>query len=162
ANGVFSVQAEADLTTSTDKDFYSVWLPTGATGLTIQLQRQGLSLVTPRVTVYDANNRVVATTQSVDPLGGDLTINLGGLKRLSSDGIGVEGARGDIFDVGSYRLRVQTVGLVNSLLGVVNNLATTTTTTLLNDDLHTDDSPLTALNLFGSAGTNGSHFNAAY
>ena len=68
--------AVADLTTATDVDYYkfSVPLLLGITGVAVRLQTAGLSLLAPKVSVYDSAGRQLATTQSSDPLNNDLML----------------------------------------------------------------------------------------
>jgi hypothetical protein len=107
-------------------DWFSFQAPSVTGGLVITLQRAGISLLTPRVTVYDSAGKVVGTAVSTDPTGGDLTINLGGVVPLGTYYVQVQGASGDVFDIGSYGLQVQSLPLVNTL---TNTLTTTTTST---------------------------------
>src|SRR5262249_7879287 len=115
SNGLLSLSADADLTTRTDRDVYRVSAPSLTGGLVVALERAGLSLLTPRVTVYDALGRTVASAVSTDPTGGNLVLKFNGLP-LATYYVKVEGASGDVFDVGSYRLNVQSLPVVNNLL----------------------------------------------
>jgi Matrixin len=102
-------QAVADLTTTTDVDYYKFTVPPllGITGVSVRLQAAGLSLLTPRVTVYNAAGQVVASALSSDPLNNNLSLQfapslLGGTYYVKVDrptGAGV-------FGVGGYRLAV--------------------------------------------------------
>ncbi len=132
--------ADADLTTTGDVDFYKfTTLPTlGLTSVAVRFQASGLSLVTPRVTVYDAAGRVVASGVSTDPLNNDLTLRfrnglLGGTYYAK-----VEGATDDVFGIGAYRLTVDTINLDMIPLPVVSALLDPVLVDLgLNDTLST-------------------------
>src|SRR5262249_55074118 len=75
STGVGAVGADADLGKG-DRDFYRFTAPSLTGGLQITLQRAGISLLTPRVKVYDSAGNVIASSVSTDPMGGDLTIQL--------------------------------------------------------------------------------------
>src|SRR5262249_10109117 len=84
SGGLLSVQASADLGSATDRDVYRFQAPLGIGGLTLTLHRDGLSAVTPRVTVYDSFQRAVATVAATDPTSGDLTLQVNGVLPLST------------------------------------------------------------------------------
>lgn len=161
SDGLLSTSIEADLGKG-DRDFYRVQATTLGS-LEITLERSGLSLLTPRVTVYDDSGKVVGSAVSTDPTGGNLKITVSGLKLLGNYRIAVEGASGDVFDVGSYRLKVRQIPLLNSLTGTLSTVTTNLTSTLLNNDLHTNDSIFTASLLGGLLSpTTTSKFDVAY
>jgi hypothetical protein len=116
ANGVMSIGLHAELSTTTDQDWYSFQAPSLTGGIVVTLQRAGISLLTPRVTVYNSAGQVVGSAVSTDPLGGDLTIQINGVWPLSTYYVKVQGASGTAFDVGSYALQVQSLPLLNGLL----------------------------------------------
>jgi len=161
SNGLLSLAANADLTTTSDRDVYSFQAPSLTGGLVIRLERSGLSLVTPMLTVLDASGRVVASTQSTDPTGGDLELRVNGVVPLGRYYVRVEGAGTDIFRVGSYRLTVQSLPLLNSLTNLLTSTVQQVTEPLLNDDLHLNDSFLTA-SLLPSLSATTSRFDYAY
>jgi hypothetical protein len=131
ANGVLSVGVSGDLSTPTDVDVYRFNAPSLTGGLVINLQRAGLSLLTPRVTVYNGAGLVVGSAVSTDPMGGDLTIQLGNVVPLGTYYVKVQGASGAVFDVSSYNLNIQSLPAVNGLLGAVGSAAGSTTQSLL-------------------------------
>src|SRR5439155_6369479 len=110
------------------------------------------SFLTPKVTVFDGQGRVVASSASSDPLCGDLTLQLSRVTPLATYYVQVEGATSDVFSVGSYQLRIDSIPLVNGLLGGLLNTTGTVVTGLLNVDLHTNDSFLTSSNLLANLG----------
>lgn len=162
ADGVLSLGVQADLTTSTDRDLFTFQAPTLTSRLQIRLERAGLSLVTPRVTVFDGSGRVLASVQSLDPLGEDLTLQLDRVAPLARLYVQIEGVGEELFRVGGYRLSLRSLPLVNSLssnlLSTVNSLGES----LTRNDLHTNDSFLTATNLLGSLFAPTTTFDVAY
>ena len=79
-------------------------LATGQVGVT--LRTAGISLVTPRVTVYDAAGHTVASAAATDPLTGGFVVRLDHVTPLSRYYVKVESARQDAFGIGSYQLTV--------------------------------------------------------
>jgi hypothetical protein len=100
--------ADADITTHRDVDYYRFTVDQGRhdSGATVRLQTSHLSLLTARVTVYDPSGGVAATAASTDPLNGDLLIHLVQVRAGATYRVRVEGARTDVFGIGSYRLTV--------------------------------------------------------
>jgi hypothetical protein len=144
--GVGSLNTSPSLNTTTDQDFYQFQAPLLADGLQLTLQRSGISLLTPQVTVFDSSYHAVASTYSTDPLGGDLTLNVGWLTPLRTYYVEVQGARSDVFNIGTYHLTLTPQSLLNSLVGataplqgVVNNtLATALDLTSQGQQTNTD------------------------
>ncbi len=132
----------ADLTTTGDVDVYQVQSPVMVGGMIVRLERTGTSLVTPRVSVYDHARHLVATTQSTDPLSGDLTIQLDYVSPNKAYYIKVEGAGGDVFDVGAYKLRVQSLPWFSTVDDFLPD--SPTPSELPRDDDHSNDTFATA------------------
>jgi len=93
----------ADLASPTDRDVYRVTAPAPGP-FVVALRTSGVSLLTARVTVYDASGRPLATAAAPDPLHGDLTLTVPGASAGSQYFVRVEAARPDVFGVGSFRL----------------------------------------------------------
>ncbi len=99
----------ADITRAGDVDVYQFTTPdaaSGATALTVNLRAAGISLLTARVSVYDANFNPVGTAVAADPLANDLSIPLAGYQPSTTYYVRVEGAGADVFSVGAYVLRL--------------------------------------------------------
>lgn len=98
---------DGDLSTLHDVDYYQ-FSPHGNTQqLTLTLHTEGLSLVVPRLTVYDDQQNVVASVVRAGPLGGDVsvTLDLNSLPPSSQYFVKVEKATDDVFGIGSYQLQ---------------------------------------------------------
>src|SRR5262249_20932677 len=147
-DGSLAFSANGELAGLADNDFYSFVTPLSAGNLTITVNTANVSLVTPKVTVYDASGRVLATASTTDPQAGGVTITLAKLSLLTTYYVKVEGARNDVFDIGAYQLNVKYVPLVNSLLGTTTSLLSNTVnavgSTLMSVDLHANDAFATA------------------
>jgi hypothetical protein len=102
----------ADITKIDDVDVYRFTTPASSsiTGLTINLQAQGISLLTSRVTVLDGQGNVVASAVTTDPLGNNLSIDVADYQPSTTYFVKVEGAGSNVFSVGAYVLRLSYTG----------------------------------------------------
>ncbi|MBP3956053.1 hypothetical protein J8F10_12245 [Gemmata sp. G18] len=101
----------ADVTRIGDADVYKFTTPAfGSTGLTINLQAAGISLLTGKVTVYDAQGNAVASASTTDVLNNNLSITLPNYKAGTTYYVKVQGSGSDVFSVGSYVLRLNYAG----------------------------------------------------
>src|SRR5205823_974494 len=78
----------------------------GVTGLTINLQAAGISLLTGKLTVLDAAGNPVTSAVTSDPLNNNLSVSVPNYQPSSAYFVKVEGAGSDVFSVGSYVLRL--------------------------------------------------------
>jgi hypothetical protein len=103
---------DGDLTRVGDVDVYKLTAPatTGTTGLTVNLQTAGISLLTAKVSILDGQGNTVASTATTDPLNNDLSIAVPNYSASSTYYVKVEGATTDVFSVGSYVLRLNYSG----------------------------------------------------
>ena len=103
----------ADITRIGDADVYKFTTPaatTGANGLTLNLRAAGISLLTSKVTVYDALGNAVASAVATDPTNNNVTITLPNYQSATTYSVKVEGAGTDVFSVGSYVLQLKYAG----------------------------------------------------
>lgn len=138
------MKLDADITTLRDSDFYSFNTGLAVGGISIKLNTAGVSLLAPRVSLYDSRGKLVQTAASTTALNGSLVLKLSNPQLLSTYYVKVESGSSDVFGIGAYQLKVNLfpVGVPidpDTLVGEA--------TGLLNDDHHTDDTFLTALNL---------------
>lgn len=165
SDGSAALTASADVSTLQDKDVYSftTLLTTGS--LLVNVQTSGFSLLTPRVTVYNSSGLVVGSAVASSSQNGGLALQINGAWPLSRYYVKVESGSSDVFGIGSYQLQVKTIPLVNNLLGGVTGTVSGTANTLgslLNNDLHTNDSFLTATLLSPLTPPTGSQVNYTY
>lgn len=98
--------ADADLTAVGDTDYFRFAAPVAGGTASVTLQASGLSMLVPKLTVYNANGAVVGTASAATTLTNDLTV------RFSTSLLGgtyyakVEGLTRDAFATGAYRLTV--------------------------------------------------------
>lgn len=149
-----TVVADADLTTPGDVDYYRFAAPLLAGTATVTLQAAGLSLLTAKVTVYNATGTAIAAAAAVNPRTNDVTLRfptglLGGTYYAK-----VEGAARDAFATGEYRLTVSASTVVVPLLtGLLAPVA----------DGNTNDTLGAATDLSGqAAGRTDERFDAIY
>jgi hypothetical protein len=106
-NGAAVAVAEADVTTASDRDTYVFSTPAKTDGgYTVTVRASGLSLLTPRLTVFDALGQSVATVVTTDPLHNDLSVTLPASLPGGTFYARVEGGQAGVFGVGSYRIAV--------------------------------------------------------
>ena len=97
------VTTHADLTNRADLDYYRVTLPAGGFGvLSVSVKTSGLSLLAPKLVVYDSAGALVASVSA--SYGNDAMLRLTGLTPGKSYPIMVDGASSDVFGMGAYTL----------------------------------------------------------
>jgi hypothetical protein len=102
----------ADVTTNGDADVYSLLNTTLLGNLQLRVKASGVSLLTPKVQVYDGWGRLLASATAAGP-GQDVTLNVPRTLLNLGYFVKVTGATGDVFGVGGYELTVtRTDGLV--------------------------------------------------
>jgi hypothetical protein len=163
-DGSAPLTAYADLTTANDVDYYWFKPPQYYNGpVTIRLQTEGVSLLIPKITVYNKNGAVIGSATADDPTGSILTVNVSQAHWADSIYLKVEGATEDVFSMGSYALGISfderldvaestiqqvlaaPLGDVNSWF--VDYSLLEPATALLNVDLGLNDIPLLAWSL---------------
>lgn len=95
------------LSGATDREFYALTVPASAGGsFVVTLRASGLSLVTPKVTVFDALGQVVGSSVAADPLHNDLTVTIPASMPGANFYARVEasGPGAGVFAYGSYRI----------------------------------------------------------
>jgi len=114
--------AAADLTTSSDVDYFKVTVPLlgGLLGVSVRLTTEGESLLTPSVTVYNSGGKVVSSRSSTDPLNNDVALVFGASLFGGTYTIRIDNSSSS-FAVGSYQLTVDYL-TVGSLLAPITNL----------------------------------------
>jgi hypothetical protein len=146
-NGELSQTVAGDLTTRTDRDVYAFRTTLTLGGVVVRLRTADVSLLAGAVTVYDAAGRVVASAAARDALSGDLELRFNA-PALSTYYVAVEGATADAFAVGGYELDVVQLpavsGLLGGLTGALGQVTAPLVEPLLANDLHTNDTMLTA------------------
>src|SRR5262249_35205989 len=107
--------AVADLSTASDVDLYALTVPAGATGpLTVSVRASGVSLVTPRLDVLDAQGRVVASAATTDPLHNALAASVAAPAPGATYYARVAAAQPGVFGIGSYRIAAGQAALVTA------------------------------------------------
>ncbi len=111
ASGKLSTRA--DLTSRADLDYYRLTAPASFDGtLSVAVDARNLSLLAPKLSVYDAQGNLLATTSVGGAYGTVATVSLTGLTPGQSYIVMADGATDDVFAVGAYQLQVQFGGVI--------------------------------------------------
>jgi hypothetical protein len=174
--GATPIVVYGDITTASDIDYYMFRSPSSsyAGPVTIRVQSAGRSLLSPKVSVYDANGHLLGQSMSTSSVGDTVTVHLNGITPNSNYYVVVEGAAHDVFGVGGYGLAVAFDGLLTTpsstidavLRGPYDSLTPSQLQTLftnpggpINNDLGTNDTLGTATKLVTPLGyAPNSHF----
>ncbi len=97
----------ADLTSYADVDHYRVTVPVGGESITVSADARQLSLLAPKVQVFDAANQLVA--EASGDYGTVATVRIDGLHGGGSYTVVVDGATDDVFQMGAYQLAINAV-----------------------------------------------------
>ena len=93
-----------DITTTTDLDYYKFVAPVGLSGTTtIGVVSEGLSLLSPRVSIYNAAGTSLGTLSSTN-YGATLSLTVGGLTAGQTYYVKVDGVDATAFGTGAYAL----------------------------------------------------------
>jgi hypothetical protein len=138
----------ADITTNGDVDFYKYTLPAHSDkDVTVTVQTSGISLLTPKLTIYDAAGNIVATVSSTDPLDNSVSVKLKSTGPGTTYYLKVEGGRPDVFGVGGYRLKIDSGKISQVLIGTLDTTYSRTSLSIPESDGHTNDTLASATNL---------------
>ena len=125
-NSSGAASVNADLTTIADTDYYRLTAPANTDGtLAVTLDAHNLSLLIPRLSVYDANGNLLGTADAGTTYGGTASVNLSGLTPGQTYYIRADGATSDVFHVGSYHLSMQFGGVTALPTLAINNVSLT-------------------------------------
>jgi hypothetical protein len=148
ASAIASPNIAANLSQSGSADYYKYTLPFYAgSNVTVRVQTAGISLMTPKLTVYSSSGAVIGSAVSTDPAAGGVSFQLSSANPGTTYYFKVEGGRGDVFGVGAYRLKVDS-GVISQILiaalDLTYNLGSLSPTQY---DRHSDDTLASATNL---------------
>jgi len=103
-----STAASASLTKIGDVEWFTFVAPSYATGTwQATASASNLSLLSPKITVYDANMNMVGQSSNPNAWGNAVTVSPSGIVGGQRFYIAVTGATGDVFDTGAYQLSVK-------------------------------------------------------
>lgn len=163
-NGSTPVIGFGDIGTQTDVDFFDVRTLAGYTGpMTFRVQTTGISLLTPRVSLIDSSGRVLQTRIGANTNGTVVTIRIPSSVPDGQYFLRIEADASSSFKQGRYGVAVTFDRLLGPL-GIsidqvlrgryetlkpeaVDQLFKDPSVTLFEDDLHTDDTIVGAINL---------------
>jgi hypothetical protein len=120
------------LSSSLDTDVFKFQPQAGvsyAAGLDVRVQTQGISLLTPTLTVTNASGQVLGTA-SAGTLGGGVSLHLGGISANATYYVKVSGSA-DVFGVGAFQLTASATNAGNPVVGGQHVAATPLSSTSL-------------------------------
>ncbi|HTK76219.1 MAG TPA: matrixin family metalloprotease [Gemmataceae bacterium] len=148
ASAITIPNVAADISANGDVDFYKYTLPAYSDNdVTIRVQTAGISLLTPKLTVYDAAGKLVASAESHDPLDDGVSVTLKHTGPGATYYFKVEGGRPDVFGVGGYRLKIDSGKVSRVLIGTLDAGYGRTSLSIPESDGHANDTLATATNL---------------
>jgi hypothetical protein len=98
--------AVGDISTGNDVDWYQFKAQGTSNTITIRLQTSSLSLLMPRLSVFDARLNPLGLTVASDHSGSDLVLQLNGATPGTVYYVNVEGGTSDVFGIGAYQLSI--------------------------------------------------------
>ena len=106
SNTLTGLAYNLDLASIGQAEFFSVDVPAGVSGgMQVQVQSQGLSLLSPKVTVFDSNaSTVVGSASGLNQYGTTLNVNIPNAVAGQRYYIEVQGADNTVFSTGDYAL----------------------------------------------------------
>lgn len=106
-DGSGATTINADLTSLADIDYYRIVLPAGSDGtVTVSVDVSNLSLLAPKVLVFDAAQHLVGTADVGMAYGTAATVTISSLAPGQTYYVAVDGATTDVFGMGAYRLNI--------------------------------------------------------
>lgn len=99
--------AEGDVTTLDDVDTYRWVVPDGSASVDVRLHASGISLLVPRVSIYDESGRLVSDRVATSPLGNDLVLHLDHVHSGATYYVTVRSGTQDVFGIGRYQLAIE-------------------------------------------------------
>src|SRR5260370_39593472 len=97
-------ETAASLNTANRAEYYRYTIPSSANQtITVTVQTAGISLITPRLSVYTASGQLVSTSAAADSFSGKATITLSNVKRGSVFYFKVDSPASDVFGLGAHR-----------------------------------------------------------
>jgi hypothetical protein len=89
-----------------DTEFFSVVAPSGATGLQVTAAAQGVSMLSPAISLYDAGGNLIDAAANSIAWGDDVSVRATTVTPGERYFVAVTGATADAFAVGAYQLHV--------------------------------------------------------
>src|SRR5262249_28123830 len=103
--GATPLMAFGDVGSASDVDVFALRPMSNYTGpVTFQLRSAGLSLLAPKITIFDARGNVLGQAQSTNPQGDTVSVRLAAVNPQATYFVRVEGATRDVFGIGRYAL----------------------------------------------------------
>ncbi|HMF17532.1 MAG TPA: putative Ig domain-containing protein [Gemmataceae bacterium] len=135
SGGAQGMTVIGDISTLRDRDFYSLVTPRNKAKLDVVLNTGGISLLMPRVSVFDAFGHVLVSSVAADPLAGGFVIHLHNVRPLTTYYVEVQSGQQNAFGIGAYQLTIQHIAspVLGALTATVTRGANGTTNFLPGD-----------------------------
>jgi hypothetical protein len=103
-----SAQADADIATLSDVDYYKFTVPAGIglESFAVTVQTSQISSLLGSLTIYNAAGQIVGAAAATDPMNGNITVQVNGAAPLSTYYVGVGNNSQDAFGIGDYHLSI--------------------------------------------------------
>jgi hypothetical protein len=109
-------------------EYFQYTVPTYADStLTVTVQTAGISLLTPGLSVYTASGQLISTSFAADPFSGTASITLNNVLRGTVLYFEVDSPASDVFDTGSYHLKVDTGAVSQTEIAAIDAVLKGTT-----------------------------------
>jgi hypothetical protein len=111
-NSSSAVTLSGDLSSVSDLDYYRVTAPASFDGtMSVSVDARNLSLLIPKVSVYDATGHLLGSANAGTDYGSVATLSLGGLTPGQTYYLVADGATTDVFGMGAYKLQAKFGGI---------------------------------------------------
>jgi Big-like domain-containing protein len=158
-----------DITSDLDRDFFRLITPGNYSGrMTVQLRSSGISLLSPTLSIYSDSQQLLMQTLSTSTSGDTLTLPIPAVTPDQTYYLEVGGAVPGLFGIGGYSLVATFDGINQISQAAIDSIAggqfrfldqkefeeffNADDDDLLGDDLHTNDTSLTATSLETTVG----------
>jgi hypothetical protein len=100
-----AVLPNLNISSTSDVDCYTVTVPAGTSGImTLTVQSSGLSLLSPKTSIYDGNQNLLVAVSVSGTTGATMTISLGIVSPGQQFYVKIQAAVGSAFGTGAYAL----------------------------------------------------------
>jgi Matrixin len=118
----------ADINTVNSAEYFRYTTPSYADRtITVTVQTAGISLITPRISVYTATGQLISTSSAPDAFSGKASITLNNVKRGTVLYFKVDSPASDVFGMGGYRLKVDSGSVSQKQIAAIDTALNGTT-----------------------------------
>jgi hypothetical protein len=123
----------ADIGNVGQADYFQYTIPSYSDRtVTIAVQNGGISMLAPRLSVYNATRQLIATSSAADAFSATTSITLGNVRRGTVLFLEVDSPRMDVFGMGSYRLKFNSGAVSQKQIAAIDSTLNGTNITYIN------------------------------